>query len=727
MAKKKVKSVPRPKSSPKSSAKSDLKPFPEFKHDRVLALALIAASYSIYLLWAFLSPSTWDDDCATRYFRTLNAFNNAQEFIYLWNRPLFVIVFCIPAAIIGKAAIPIVMSLISAAGAYFLYRSAKMYQLHFAWLVIPFMLFQPFFFGTGRDAMTEPMAATLIACGLYASLSGRWILFSILGALLPLARTELAVLLPIWAFVLWRAKQWKFIPILAAGVILWNIAGWIINGDALYIFHQTIDKADEENRYGSQQFFTYFKRYLYVTGPVVFYFFTLGVIQKIRSLNIQPLVLIQFIVGFMLYTLLAWKITIGQSAGFLRNLIPLSPLVALLAVHGYEYYVDWLRRGNQKFLLILLCAGVGAALILLFPYELEMHHTISKTKKISYLQVGVLSGLSLLLILGVFLRNAMQLKHFHILAYLLGAATMGYAMYTEPPDANMNSEREMMTRVVEAYKSLGLEEAPATLCSHLWFHWVGDYRALDDGTKFLPMKKDTLEKAPVGSIIIWENHYSNRLGNNISQNDLADANKYTLLATFWAEDATKQAFMYVKRDPSKTMQQYLDELIARDPSVHELYVQRSSLYQSMGDPQKALADLQTAAKVAPENNNVRLSLATYYLRNANYQEAMNVSDQIINDNPDFLNAWVIKGNALFSTADYTKAIEAFSRILAKSKDNKEAHYNIGVSYARLQKYDEACKYLHEAKRLKMDAADKVIAQYCNTNTNKTPSVMGGTQ
>lgn len=698
--------------------KKTLKPLVESKNKRVILLGLLAFSYTLYVAWGLLSHSTWDDDCATRYFRTLNAFHDPHEFISLWNRPLFITVFCVPVLILGKLAIPVVMSFISVLGAYFLYQSARTYQYQYALLIIPFLLFQPYFLGTGRDAMTEPMAATIIAWGLYAALKNRWLTFAVLGAILPLARTELALLLPIWAFVLFRAKEYKFIPVLGLGVLIWNLAGWVIDGDALYLFHQTIDKADEENRYGSQKFMTYFNRYLYVVGPVVFYFFLLGLFHKIRKLDIKPLVLIQFITGFMIYTLLAWKISIGQSAGFLRNLIPLSPLAALIALGGFEYFLDSVKKGKNKALLLLLCMGVSLLAIVLFPYEITMHHIISKTKKIDYLNGVVLAGLGILLGLIILLQNWMQPKHLRGLAIFIGLATMGYALYTEPPGANMNSERKMMTRVAETFQKCGLENAPRILCSHLWFHWVGDYEPLSKGSKYLPMSKDSLNAAPYESVIIWENHYSNRLGHDISFYDLSDPGKYTLLATFYPDDGTKVAYMYIKKHPDKTALQYQDEMISKNPESPELFVQRSNIYLAMKDKEKALQDLNIAARLEPANNVVKLSRASYFLSIGNYPEAIKVSDEIIKNQADYVNAYAIKGNAYFSLNDYPKAIENFKQILIKNKDNKEANYNLGISYIKLNKIDEACKYLLEAKRLQMPNVDVAITQYCNSSTSQ---------
>ena len=43
-----------------------------------------------------LSDATWDDDCPGRYYNALLAFKDPKQFIGLWNRPLFMLLFALP-------------------------------------------------------------------------------------------------------------------------------------------------------------------------------------------------------------------------------------------------------------------------------------------------------------------------------------------------------------------------------------------------------------------------------------------------------------------------------------------------------------------------------------------------------------------------------------------------------------------------------------------------------
>lgn len=141
-ARNKSKSAGTIKSSPIEKVKFRYLIPPE--QEQRLAILLTVGLYVIYVVWGLLSNSTWDEDCPTRYYNALAAWHDPTQFIELWNRPLFMLIFFIPVHL-GKASIPILMSAISASGAYFLYKSARILNWNFAFLVIPFLLLQPFF------------------------------------------------------------------------------------------------------------------------------------------------------------------------------------------------------------------------------------------------------------------------------------------------------------------------------------------------------------------------------------------------------------------------------------------------------------------------------------------------------------------------------------------------------------------------------------------------------
>ena len=186
----------------------------------------------INLSWAFYSDNTWDDDCPARYQNTLNAFNDPIQFVTLWNRPLFVLIFALPVQL-GAWTIPIIQSLFSIVGGFSLYKVGKHFNFKFSYLAFPLLALQPFVFGVSKYAMTEPLAITLICLSIYFQVNKKWNAFALAGALLPLARMELAVFFPFYFLALLSAKQFKTVLILGIPGLLWAITGGILNDNLL--------------------------------------------------------------------------------------------------------------------------------------------------------------------------------------------------------------------------------------------------------------------------------------------------------------------------------------------------------------------------------------------------------------------------------------------------------------------------------------------------------------
>lgn len=108
----------------------------------------------------------------------------------------------------------------------------------------------------------------------------------------------------------------------------------------------------------------YFQRYIFLTGPVIFYFFMLGFFEQIyrRKFDFSFL---YFILGFMLYVIFSWKLSIGQAAGFMRNVIPLSPFAGLIALYGYNLWLA-VKSERSTYLRIILYSLFVMALTAIF-------------------------------------------------------------------------------------------------------------------------------------------------------------------------------------------------------------------------------------------------------------------------------------------------------------------------------------------------------------------------
>ncbi|MCH8327671.1 MAG: hypothetical protein IID15_04000 [Candidatus Marinimicrobia bacterium] len=497
----------------------------------------LGAVYLLLVLWGLLSEGTWDDDCVGRFFRVKNAFNDPSMFIDLWVRPLFALVYAIPLQL-GKEAVVFESALITVATCYFIYRSARLMDRPNAFMVIPLLAFQAFYFPVSFSALTEPLAALILAAGLFLHLKRRYLVFALVGGLLPLARLELAPLLLFWAVILLRRQHYGYIALLALPTIGWNFAGALWSGDPIWLLHQVF--TGDSNRYGHGSFWQYPQRYIFFIGPAVFYLFMLGLQERLFKRKFD-FALIQFLAGFSIYILFSWKLNIGHAAGFIRNIYPLSPFAALLALEGFNsQFVTCLTKARFKRQLAYMAITVALTLLFL-SRKLVIHHIV--TNEPDFINIAVMAPFIILFILSSYLFPKFYTSKYmlKLSATLVIGITMSYTLITEPP-ITLIPERQVMQNVAKWYQDNDLEGLE-TYINHTWFFYSEDMDYFADNIHRTTV--ENLEAAPEKSIIIWESHYAHRLSGNVPYDYFKDK-PYKILAQAQTPDRRFVVVIYQK-------------------------------------------------------------------------------------------------------------------------------------------------------------------------------------
>ncbi len=495
------------KSKPQLSPKPAALEMQPLELDRKWVLLGLAAVYLLTVAWGLIAQAPWDDDCLARYYNVRNAFNEPTTFISLWNRPLFTFLFVLTLQF-GKHIIVFQMAVFAVLTYFALYKAAKTFKMPNAYLIIPFTAFQTFFFPISYSALAEPLAACIIALGFLFYSRKQFLAFTLIGSLLPLARLELSPLLAFWALVLILEKQWKFIPLFVGPTLLWNFGGTYFRGDPIWLYSITLGKETVENKYGHTTFWHYFQRYNYVIGPVIFYYFMLGLFEKIYRRKPDWFVTLQFAAGFMIYVVFSWKLNLGHAAGFLRHLVALSPLAAILALQGFNLWIDVIADKKQKMRILIYSIVIIILTLLFFSKKLFWHHSITEDPE--YVKLSIISLLTAVFAIGAYLGPTLFIKkqvRLGVTVMVVGL-TIAYTLITEPPNKNFMPERQTMVKVSEWYVKNKLQNTK-TYVNHTWFFYGQDLDKFDDN--FAHVTQENLNKAEPGSIVIWESHYSHRL------------------------------------------------------------------------------------------------------------------------------------------------------------------------------------------------------------------------
>ncbi len=110
------------------------------------------------------------------------------------------------------------------------------------------------------------------------------------------------------------------------------------------------------------------------------------------------------------------------------------------------------------------------------------------------------------------------------------------------------------------------------------------------------------------------------------------------------------------------------------------YVFLSRLYKKSGDKEKAMATLDMAADIFPENAEVVIEQLNYFIEDNNIAGAIDKIDKAIELQPENDMLYFIKGNAYDKSGDMDKAIVEYEKAIEINPSNDKAIYNAGAMF-----------------------------------------------
>jgi Gpi18-like mannosyltransferase len=219
---------------------------------------LISAIVLIVLQW-FSTGISGETDSVTHYQMARYAFKHPEYFLNHWGKPLFTILSSPLAQFgyTGAVAFNLICGLLSA---WFAYLIAKRMDYRHAWVAIIFTLFTPLYLFIMFSSLTEILFSLVLISAIYLFISKRFIRAAIVISFIPFARTEgmMFIILFVPAFI-WM-KQYKSLPFLFTGFIVFSIVGWPFYHDLFWFFTQMPYGSSGSELYGSGSFWYYFRR-----------------------------------------------------------------------------------------------------------------------------------------------------------------------------------------------------------------------------------------------------------------------------------------------------------------------------------------------------------------------------------------------------------------------------------------------------------------------------------
>jgi len=245
---------------------------------RLLQLFSVALALS-YLLWVvFASEIPYDTSDGLQHFAvSYESWKNADYFLSNWGKPLYVL-FSSPFAQFGYEAFTLFNVTVFLGTILLLFSVFEHFKIRGIMpLLTPFILLSiPDYTGVIIGGMTEPFFGFLLVLMLWAAIKEKWILFAIVASFIPFARNEGMLILLMAPILLAIFKQWKAIPFVALGFVIYIIAGKIMIDQPMWYF--TNDPHPEISPYGKGSWFDYLTRFDRHLGYTALYLLPLMVI-----------------------------------------------------------------------------------------------------------------------------------------------------------------------------------------------------------------------------------------------------------------------------------------------------------------------------------------------------------------------------------------------------------------------------------------------------------------
>ncbi len=315
-----------------------------------------------------------------------------------WGKPLFTIL-SLPFSQFGFMGLQIFNVTVGVLTGLFAYLTLKKLEFKNAWLVIFFICFTPIYFILLQSGLTEILFGFILVLSIYLFFSQYFIATSVVISLIMFSRTEGFIFIPLFLLAFMVAKQFKAIPFLLSGFLIFSLLGYFILDDFWWFFTQNPYTA-KSGVYGSGDLMHFLNHTKNINGIPLAIFLILGIISYVVDIiqnKKQPksfyyeiiLILGGYLVYFTAHSLVWWK-GIGASAGLIRVMAAVMPLAAIISLRGFNLVYQMLKFNQfvqYAFLLLFLFFVIRT------PFQLyEVPVKLDNREKVLYEAAGWLKS-----------------------------------------------------------------------------------------------------------------------------------------------------------------------------------------------------------------------------------------------------------------------------------------------------------------------------------------------
>ncbi|CAN5486356.1 hypothetical protein BH10BAC5_BH10BAC5_26340 [soil metagenome] len=456
----------------------------------------------VYFLFSRVSTGFYQDDELGHFINMKDFWIDPGQIISNWAKPGWKIILVLPS-LLGYDFVLFFNSLISAVTVFVTMRLAFKLNLKNSSVIAVFLGLQPVFFQLAFRSYAEIYTGLIFILICYTFYTERYNISMLLFGYLFLLRQETAPIALIVAIYLVIKKK-KYLPVLFVIVfpLILQIAGMIKNnGDIMWMLKDIGNLQSMDFNKGTDRgFFFYFTNYIFIIGPVTIGFFLLGYFSflykdtvKNHFFDKHAILYITFTLYFLIQCALVMQ---GTNAGLLRYMLPASPMAAIFAGIGLNNILN--PKDRNLHLTILLIISVLSLLLMS-----KDNNNWVMTDQSEFLKFGILTLLTLVYVFNIYM-NKKGGSNVLLLIFIFVLSILYIYQKVEPLKESVENAK---VREISDWYNHSEYKDNNLIYSHsnlTFYDYLSGFYKKDRSN----MTVQSLKDAPVGTICIWDSHYS---------------------------------------------------------------------------------------------------------------------------------------------------------------------------------------------------------------------------
>ncbi len=333
--------------------KGKIKAFISNEKNVLYTLLALLAIYFLFILWK-TEGYIGGADSLTHYRYSRFSWLHPEFLLHHWAKPVFTLLTS-PFAQFGHEGVSVFNITAGIFSCTLAYLSARKLGYSYRLLLPFFLLFSPIYTIFIISGLTEVLFGLFIIATTYLCLDKKYLWAAVLISFSPLVRTEGVMIVPVFALYFIVIKQFRYLPFLFTGFIVYSIIGYFHFNDIFWLITQ-MPYTGSATAYGTGTLAHFFLRAPKYFGQFTLILISIGILAIVYNFILRKnkeaqsevlLILLPFLIYFLGHVVMWWS-GIGKSLGLNRYMVAIVPLGSLLALRGLNVFSSLPEKLTQN-------------------------------------------------------------------------------------------------------------------------------------------------------------------------------------------------------------------------------------------------------------------------------------------------------------------------------------------------------------------------------------------